>query len=114
MKSAFSVLVVLGIILLAASFLWPQLDDGSATWTDDKAAAYQEVSARLHILSFRDLSKVENKELFDEADGQHKKLDAQLQSARDRGAHTAFWLKIAGGVLAAIGGVGYLIQRGAN
>ena len=114
MKLLSSLLVVGGILLLGVSFLWPAVDNGSSTWTDDKAAEYQEVSARLHGLSFRDLNKAENKKLFDEAESQYRALDDQLQNARTRGSRTAFWLKIVGGVLAAVGGVGYLLQRDAN
>lgn len=99
---------------MGASFLWPSMDDGRSTWTEEKSAAYQDVSARLHGLSFRDRSDPEVKELFDQAESEYRTLDSQLQAARTRGTRTAFWLKIVGGVLAAIGGVGVFLQRDAS
>lgn len=114
MKVVFSIVLALGIALIVASLVWPRLDDGRSTWTDEKAAAHQEVSARLHGLSFRDLKKEENKKLFDEANSQYRELDAQLQQARHRGDAVGFWLKVVGGVLAGVGGIGFLVNRESN
>jgi hypothetical protein len=114
MRALYLLSVGTGVCLLVASVFWSKIDNGKSSWTEEKAAAYQEVSARLHGLSFRDLSKEENKSLFDKAQSEYEVLDTQLQHARTRGSRTAFWLKVAGGVLAVIGGVGVFMQRDAS
>ena len=114
MKGTFLLLVALGMAFLVTGFLWPRMDSGRASWTEEKAVAYQEVSAKLHGLSFRDLNKAENKSLFDETKQKYDELDAQLQHARNRGDNVGYWLKVGGGVLAGVGGIGFLLIRDPN
>ena len=108
MKAVCTGFVVLGFILMAASFLWPQLDDGSTTWTDEKAAAYQDVSLQYHNLSFRDLDNEENRRQRDETKAQFEALKSELDGSRDRGNRVATWMWWSGVVLAAVGVVGAL------
>jgi hypothetical protein len=41
---------VLGLILLAASFVWGSLFPASSGWTQEKSARLQELSSQAHIL----------------------------------------------------------------
>lgn len=111
MKQLFAGLVGLGVILLVASFLWPRLDDGRSTWTDDKASAYQEVSARYHGLSVGNPNKPENRRLLDETKAKFEVLKSELDSTRERGNRVAAWLRWTGVVLAIVGAAGVMTTR---
>jgi hypothetical protein len=43
--------LVLGVLLVVLSLLWPALSSGRAQWSDEQARAYQQISAELHGLS---------------------------------------------------------------
>lgn len=117
MKQTCLALVAIGIASLVASFIWPHLDDGRGAWTEEKAKAYSEVSSRSHALATKLGTRgatEEDMRLAEQADAEFRAMKAELDYARTRGDRVGFWLKIIGGVLAGVGGVGFLAARDPN
>jgi hypothetical protein len=111
MKQLFAGFVAVGIVLLVASVVWPKVNSGTSSWTDEKAKEFQDVSLQYHNLSFRDLNKEENRRQLEEAKTQFDALKSELDSVRARSAGVATWLWWSGVVLAVVGAGGVLTTR---
>ena len=111
MKQLCTGFIAAGLILVVASVIWPKLDTGRSSWSDEKAKAYQDVSLDYHNLSFRDPNKAENRRLLDETKAKFEVLKSELDSSRERGNKVATWLRWTGVVLAIVGGVGVMTTR---
>ncbi|WP_146447379.1 hypothetical protein [Bythopirellula polymerisocia] len=91
---------------MATGFWWPIA--GSRQWSEEQAQEFAEASAAqitaahesLHAA--RELTAEESAELR-AVQQRFKKIKADLETARQRPAEVGFWLKLTGGVLAALG-----------
>jgi hypothetical protein len=111
------VLLLVGLGLLAASFLLPGQAVSRASWSPDQARAYQKASIKLHGLSheFEHAagSKDEQalKEKLDQAQAEYGELRSQLDAAINRPNHIASTLRIIGSLLIAVGAVAIYSKR---
>lgn len=97
--------LVLGMVLLIAGFVAPRL--GGAPSEDDKskAAEFFEASRAMEqAASAR--SKEERTRRMAEVREQYREAREQAVDARSPGGGASFWMKVCGGVLAVVGGMG--------
>jgi hypothetical protein len=102
-------LLVLGLVLIAVSLVWPSVSNASSGWTDEKAEAYQSASAELHQLSMQmaatpaeDQTRARQDALA-AAQSKYAALRAELDEARSRPARIAAILRYSGIFLAVVG-----------
>jgi hypothetical protein len=104
-----ALLLMIGLALVALSLAWPRLSDGSSTWTNEKAEAYQAASAEVHQRTMQmaatppEEQTRANKEALADAQTTYAGLRAELDDARTRPARLATILRF-GGILLAISG----------
>lgn len=89
--------VVVGLLLVILSLVWPLLRDSQSAWTSEDAKEYEETVARVHA----------GEQLTDRG----KQLESKLESARRRPDRVARVLKWSGAGLVALGAVGLLLRR---
>lgn len=94
-----------GLLLVAAGFLWPLV--GNAHWPEEKAEEFAESSAAFHHAAHAHDSEADFATIRQRFD----KIKAELQTARQRPAEIAFWLKAIGCTMAAIGLVMLLAEQ---
>ena len=104
--------VILGLILFAASFIWPKSSTRSANWSTEQAVEYQAASANLHRLSHEyartagtDEAQKVRAEL-DKAQSDFATLSEDLESAIRRPKRLAWYLRIGAAILVVAGAVG--------
>lgn len=89
--AASAICLVVGLLLILASFFWQYVDDGQAGWTNEDAVELQEAAAKRHELTFTvsPTSSAEEKEAL------HAALDRErsLEEKRDRAISSAAWRK---------------------
>jgi hypothetical protein len=111
------VLLVVGIGIVALSFVWPRVANSRANWSTDQARQFQAAAARLHSLSHQhahqsrqsDPQKM-NSEL-ELAKTEYQLLEGQLEAARARPKNVAFGLRVAGVASMAAGALGLYRSR---
>lgn len=110
-------LVVLGLVLFAISFVWPAFSTRSASWSTEQAVEYQAASANLHRLSHEyartagtEKSRQVRAEL-DKAQSDFATLSGDLESAIARPKRLAWYLRIGAALLVAAGAAG-IFYRG--
>jgi hypothetical protein len=113
-------LVVVGLVLFAVSFVWPGSSTRSAGWSTDQAVKYQTASTNLHRLSHEyarttgtDKAPQVRAEL-QKAQSEFSELGGELESAIARPKRLAMMLRIGGLALAAIGAVGVFYSGGSG
>ncbi|MDC0934793.1 hypothetical protein OAS39_00805 [Pirellulales bacterium] len=81
---------LVGLSLVGLSYLWPQLDDGRGTWTEEKALRYIELGEEVHKLTFKVQGAAEPRKMHggnavdgDEFVADRKRLEAALQEATE-------------------------------
>ena len=107
--------ILIGILLMAASAAWPHMVDSRKQWTNEKAAQFEEVNARLHELSdvrghghqHDGLTHERASEQLAEAERDFDELAPELDAARTGPRKTAAWLQWIGIAVAALGIVAY-------
>lgn len=92
--------VFVGLLLVAAGFLWPLA--GDPKWPQEKAEEYAKSSAALHEAAHGHQDG-ESAEEFAALQRRYENIKAELETTRQRPEKISYWLKIAGGSLAAIG-----------
>lgn len=112
-----TLVLLLGMVLVAASFLWQRIGGGASSWTKEKALAYQEVSARVHGLTVKmsttppeGQTRALQDELVD-AQAEYGELRGELDAARGAPGRFARLLRYLGVFLAIAGGVGIAWSR---
>jgi hypothetical protein len=104
-----------GLLCVALSVAWPAISNGQSSWSDEKAVAYQEASAKVHELSMQAGSTApENQsrtmhEQLAEAQSKYAALRTQLESVRSQPARIALVLRYTGLALL-VGGVIALVK----
>jgi hypothetical protein len=103
--------VMAGLVLFAASFVWPASSTGSTAWSTEQAVEYQKASKNLHSLSHKyartegtEESKKVRAEL-DKAQSEFATLSEDLESAIARPKRLAWYLRIGATILVAAGAV---------
>lgn len=105
-----TVCVVLGLALIGVGFAWPAL--AGAPSEEDLSDATEFLSAGQAIESASaKQSREERAEELSAARERYRQARERVEAARAGPGRTAFWLKIAGGVVAAIGAGGLLANR---
>jgi hypothetical protein len=99
------VFLVLGLLLVAFSFLLPALDNGSSEWSNDKALQYQQTAERIHQLSGSPsgLPNAADRQALLEAQEEHDRLDKERRQAVDSAAWRAAALRWTGILLTLLG-----------
>jgi hypothetical protein len=110
-------LLLVGLVCIALSVVWPAVSTGRSAWSDEQALAYQAASAEVHRLSMQAAATEPEKQtraLHDElnkAEAKYRDLRAELDSARSRPSRIAKMLRIGGILLLAGGIVGLIAKR---
>ena len=107
-----------GLALVAVSWLLPVMVDGSALWSNDQAAQYQQASRELHGLSHEHVHmleagqrSIEFERRLADAKANYKSLRKKLDQARSGLQWAAWIMRSAGFALAAVGGMLVLAKR---
>ncbi|TWT77291.1 hypothetical protein Pla123a_19480 [Posidoniimonas polymericola] len=104
--------LVLGTLLLAAGFIIPRLGGAPTDDAKSKAAEFLEASHAMEQAASAK-SKEERTRRMAEVRDQYRQAREQAVEARSSGGSGAFWMKVCGGVLAAVGCFG-VFSRGAS
>jgi hypothetical protein len=110
----------LGILLLAASWLWPYVFDPKAHWNETQAGGLAEAGIEVKVLSHRVQEARTNAERqrlqsrLDEARKQFDLSSGELEHARGRYQLPITLLRWSGTVLLVLGAVVYYLLRGAG
>ena len=117
------VCILVGILLMMASAVWPLAADGRSRWTPDKAARFEEIGAGLHELSHA-RAHASPSHHHDEQEHEHdasrelaaaqrayQQLARELDAVRAGPQRTAGWLRWTGIGIAAVGSLGYWARR---
>jgi hypothetical protein len=104
-----AVLILVGLAMIAASFLLPVESSRRGAWSDEQARRYQAVSIRLHSLSHQVTHAAEDKhsnleKQRQEAKAEFDTLRSELESAVARPKRMSWLLRLVG-VLLILGGV---------
>jgi predicted negative regulator of RcsB-dependent stress response len=112
-------LVLIGLVLIALSVVWPMVSTGRSRWTDEQALAYQSASAEVHRLSMQAANmepEEQTRALRDElanAESKYAALRAELDAARGRPSRIATVLRYLG-IALLIGGLLGLVAKLGN
>ncbi len=106
MKASGIGLVVLGMLLIVAAFLWPRLMPTENLWTDDQATEYSAAAAHYHNLSFQYANRTDQKSVseVESAEEEYEQKRKQLDSAlswRAMGETLFRWTGIASSIAGA-------------
>jgi hypothetical protein len=124
MKSAATFgLMIIGLLLLAASSLWASLFPPTSRWTEVKAQRATEVKARLNNLGpivngpprmHRGPDPATLKSEFDALVKENAQLDAEFVSAAEAPKKASSFLKWTGISLTAIGIIGWYVLKNSS
>jgi hypothetical protein len=116
--------LVVGLVLVVLSFVWPSVHDPRGQWTDENATAHQAAVARVHVGGYltagaRGGGQMQAGERVDpdllrkhEQDVKElESLTAKLESARQGPYRIAGILKWSGAGLVALGCISVLVCR---
>ena len=118
--------LVLGIVLMVASAVWPKLFPSTNSWTTEKSNQLSDLGSQTNMLKFQLVEAQNNprmhsgrnaaeiKQEYEKVRAEYDQLHAEFEAARDRPANAAKALQWTGIALAAIGGVLVLIFRDDN
>jgi hypothetical protein len=111
-----TLLLMIGLMLIGLSFVWPTMASSQSAWPNEKAEAYQAASANVHRLSMQmagrtpqDQTRAHHEELAN-AQTNYAALRTELDEARIRPARIATILRYSG-ILLAAGGAVWLFAR---
>jgi hypothetical protein len=110
-------LVVVGLVLFAISFVWPGSSTRTSAWSDDQAAEYQAASANLHRLSHdyaRSAGTDQAKQVraaLDKAQSEFTTLSSDLESAIARPKRLATYLRIGACAIVLAGAAGFFYSN---
>jgi hypothetical protein len=105
--------VIVGLVLFAVSFVWPTSSSSSTTWSTEQAIEYQTASKNLHSLSHeyaRAAGTEEAQEVrakLDKAKSEFATLSEDLESAIARPKRLAWYLRIGACVMVLAGAAGF-------
>jgi hypothetical protein len=110
----------LGILLLAASFVWPYWFDPKSHWSESQAGNRTEAGIQVKVLSHRlneartgaERQRIEAR--LDEAQKQFDQSGAELEHARDRYQLPITLLRWSGTLCLLLGVIGHFLLRGAG
>lgn len=115
------IMLLLGLLLLAGSFLWPAAGPSQGDWTEAKATRRQELNRKIHAMSHVGASHDGEDEHGADANAvaelatakaERKQLQDELVAARQHSKQIAWYLKWGGISLVAVGAISYLAGRG--
>jgi hypothetical protein len=118
-------LLVIGCLLIASSWILPQVVGGRKAWSEDDAAQLATVQTELHSLreqmgtAFQKQKSGDGDsaltrqtaESLEAAEARYKQLSARLDAAREKGQSTALVLRWIGVAIAAVGAAGFAAAR---
>ena len=110
----------LGILLLAASLLWPYWSDPKSYWSESRAGKRTDAGIQVKVLSHQiqdartDAERQRIQARFNEAKKQFDQSGAELELARDRYQLPITLLRWSGTLCLLSGVVGYYLLRGAG
>jgi hypothetical protein len=113
-------LVIVGLVLFAVSFVWPGSSTRNSAWSTDQAVEYQAASANLHRLSHeyaRTAGTDEAQKVRAELEKARKDFDGlstDLESAIARPKRLAMFLRIGACALVLIGAAGFFYTNRAD
>jgi hypothetical protein len=112
-----SLLVVIGLVLFAVSFVWPGSSTRSRAWSTEQAIEYQSTSEDLKRLTLEYGKAAESpgaqelrKEL-QKKEQEYAKLHAGLESAIARPKRLAMYLRIGACVMVLVGAAGFFYSN---
>jgi len=109
-----------GILLLAASFLWPYWSDPKSYWSESRAGKRTDAGIRVKVLSHQiqdartDAERQRLQARLDDAQKQFDQSGAELEHARARYQLPITLLRWSGTLCLLSGVVGYYLLRGAG
>lgn len=96
--------LVIGLGLVAISYLLPQLDTGQGAWSNQQAQELQQTAARIHELSSPTaVQRPEDRNALAEAQQRHDALNQQRSDAIAAARWRVLVVRWSGAVLALIG-----------
>ena len=117
-------LVLIGVVLLLLSAVWPSLFPATNNWTNEKSERLAELGSQTNLLKFQLVEAQNNpqmhagrnpaelKEQYEQARADYDQLHAEFESARDAPEGLAQSLRGTGIALALIGGLAMFVSRG--
>jgi hypothetical protein len=113
-------MVLVGLLVVALSLVFPRVFASRSRWSEEQAIAYQTAAAKLHQLSMESVNTPAEKQtrnLQNElavAQSEYAALRDELETARAAPHRLASVLRYGGLLLAVIGVAGLLAKRSSN
>lgn len=110
-------MVLLGVVLLVASVVWPSLFPATNNWTNEKSERLAELGSQTNLLKFQLVEAQNNpsmhagrnpaelKQKYEVVRAEYDQLHAEFESARDTPEGMARTLRYSGIALVLLGGV---------
>jgi hypothetical protein len=124
MRIAAFLLIGLGSVVVALSFVWPLLSPPESRWTEEQALEHSKAGTHYHSIAMGGHShakgrsgssgKAAKKAAEDElaaARQRWEKSKAALDAAQSQGKSTAGWLRYGGAAIALVGVAGLLLDK---
>jgi hypothetical protein len=105
--------VIVGLVLFAASFVWPSSSTSTAAWSTEQAVEYQTASKNLHSLSHEFARAAGTEEAqkvraeLDKAKSEFATLSEDLESAIARPKRLSWYLRIGACLMVLAGAAGF-------
>ncbi len=104
-----AVLVILGVLIIGVSFVWPGKTTRRAAWSDVQAEKYQAASLRVHSLAHEVANARPGQEAtinakLEQAKAEYQQVRNELDAAVGRPNRIAWGMRILGVALALAGG----------
>ena len=112
--------IILGVALVATSFLWGRFSDPRMYWSEEQAREFTAAGLRAHGLSHQlehatsDQQRQQISEQLDAAQEQHGHIGERLEDGRDRRRRPAAVLRWSGTTCMILGVLGYCAMRWAG
>ena len=120
MRIAAFLLITVGSIVVALSFLWPVLFPPESRWTDEQAEAHAKAGTHYHSIAMGGpgrgktrggkAAKASESEI-EAARLRWEESKAALNAAQQEGTNTAGWLRYGGAAIALVGVAGLVLDK---
>jgi hypothetical protein len=124
MRIAAFLLIIVGSIVVALSFVWPVLFPPESRWTDEQAEAHAKAGTHFHSVAMGgpgrgkdrggSSGKAAKKATASEIEAARLRWEeskAALNAAQTEGRNTAGWLRYGGAAIALIGVAGLVLDK---
>jgi hypothetical protein len=124
MRIAAFLLIIVGSVVVALSFIWPIIFPPESRWTDEQAEEHSKAGTHFHSLAMGGPGRAKNRSGLNGKSAQKasaseieaarrrwEESKAALDAAQVKGKSTAGWLRYGGAAVALVGVAGLVLNK---